>query len=111
MEQIPLAELGKYGLAGTVVSIAIWVAWSYKGDTAAVGKRGWLTGRGCRRSWRPSNAVLASVSSAWNLCTRAQEESARALAVLTAEVQRLRDELLRIREDRRGNEMALRSGA
>jgi hypothetical protein len=101
MEQIPLAELGKYGLAGTVVSIAIWVAWSYKGDTAECWKERLADWKGMQEIMASRNAVLASVSSAMESLTRAQEESARALAVLTAEVQRLRDELLRIREDRR----------
>jgi hypothetical protein len=102
MEQIPLAELGKYGLAGTVVSIAIWVAWSYKGDLAGCWKERLTDWKAMQEVIGSIQSTLVSVTSVMESRTRAQEDAARALAVLTAEIQRLRDEVLRIREDRRG---------
>jgi hypothetical protein len=101
VETIPIADLGKYGLTGTILGIALWALWAYKTDLASCWKERLADWKSMQEIVSQMTVAINSFTTATDARTRAQEAAARAqeaqattIAALNIEVARLKDLLV-----------------
>jgi hypothetical protein len=99
MEAIPLSEVAKLGGLGTLLGITIWVAWQLKTDLVKCFQERIADWKAVGEVLHTATTTVAALTQESAARTRAQENTAMAMAALTQEVGRLREQAIEMKSE------------